>query len=249
METTPTGSGGSGGSGTTASSTSTTTATSASSSASSSTGGTATCESLAEAIAAVMQGTEACTAVVRLDYGSHSVLGFDVKCAPYAASNEEKARATAQADTGQGQAGQSIAGAQPEDEWVFWQGAGDFGGSAAVSRRNGTSVFGGTTVWSGKGEITYPKAWKPVSAIGLGCGQTGQEPPQARGFDLGTGQKLAESDVTAALAVVWNTAVPAGLRQKGYVFDAMVLLYPRTVGAFDPTTAEWIVLVNSGWLE
>lgn len=35
----------------------------------------------------------------------------------------------------------------------------------------------------------------------------------------------------------------------GYVFGATVLRYPRTVGAFDPTTAEWIVLLNGGWLE
>lgn len=30
------------------------------------------------------------------------------------------------------------------------------------------------------------------------------------------------------------------------VHSAVVLLYPRTVGAFDPTTAEWIVLINGG---
>ena len=57
------------------------------------------------------------------------------------------------------------------------------------------------------------------------------------------------ADVDAALAVVWQTALPEGLWQGGYVFDAAVLLYPRTVGAFDPATAEWVALVNSGWLE
>ena len=255
VETTSSGSGGSGGAIATSTSTGASTAsstgasTASSTSASSSTGGTAPCDTIIDAIASVMKGPEARTAVVRLDHGSHAILGFDVKCAPYAATDEATARATAQADTGQGQGGQSIAGAQPDDEWVFWQAAGDFGGSAAVSRRNGTSVFGGTTVWSGKGDITYPKAWQPPSTIGLGCGQTGLMLPQARGYDLGTGQELAAGDVNAALEAVWNTAVPAGLSKNGYVFDAMVLLYPRTVGAFDPTTAEWIVIVNGGWLD
>ncbi|MFT3771383.1 MAG: hypothetical protein QM820_38710 [Minicystis sp.] len=195
-----------------------------------------------------MNAGEACTAVVRLDYVSRKILGFEVMCAHYAAIDETAARAVAQADTGQGQSGQSIAGALPEDEWVFWQSAGDFGGAAAVSRRNGTSVFGGTVVWGGKGDITYPKSWQPPSAIGEGCGAP--DPNfKARGFDLGGGQKLADADVQAALAVVQSTAVPAALWQGGYLFDAMVLLYPRTVGAMDPAAAEWIVLLNSGWLE
>jgi hypothetical protein len=34
-----------------------------------------------------------------------------------------------------------------------------------------------------------------------------------------------------------------------YLFDAVVLLYPRTTGAFDPATAEWIALLQGGWLE
>jgi hypothetical protein len=35
----------------------------------------------------------------------------------------------------------------------------------------------------------------------------------------------------------------------GYPFDAAVLLCPRTVGDFDPSTAEWVVSIQSGWLE
>jgi len=29
----------------------------------------------------------------------------------------------------------------------------------------------------------------------------------------------------------------------------VVLRYPRSVGMFDPTTAEWVVIVSGGWLE
>ena len=55
--------------------------------------------------------------------------------------------------------------------------------------------------------------------------------------------------MTAALQVVWNTALPNGLWKNGYVFDAVVLLYPPSVGAFDPNVAEWVVLLSSGWLD
>jgi hypothetical protein len=49
--------------------------------------------------------------------------------------------------------------------------------------------------------------------------------------------------------VVHHTSLPAALWKGGYVFNAIVLRYPRTVGAFDPTTAEWIILLNGGYLE
>ena len=33
---------------------------------------------------------------------------------------------------------------------------------------------------------------------------------------------------------------------SGELFEAVVLLYPRTVGLLDPQAAEWIVIVNAG---
>ena len=55
--------------------------------------------------------------------------------------------------------------------------------------------------------------------------------------------------MTEAAYAVLDTALPAAFWQWGYVFDIMVLLYPRSVGAFNPTTAEYIVLLNAGYLE
>lgn len=207
------------------------------------------CEAAIDAIAMETSGQGSCTAVVRLDYASLEILGFQIVCGPYGQPTETSARTLAQQDTGFGQTGESLAGALPADEFVFWQSAGDFGGSAAVSRRNGLSVFGGSTVWGGQGDITYPKSWKPADAIGIGCTSPGVPGPQGTGWDLGGGQPLSQAQVGAALAVVWQTALPGGMWKGGYVFDEVVLLYPRSVGAFDPTNAEWIVLVNSGFLE
>ena len=55
--------------------------------------------------------------------------------------------------------------------------------------------------------------------------------------------------MNAAVAVVGQTAVPAAFVTGGYNFDIVVLRYPRSVGEFNPDTAEWIVLWNGGWLE
>jgi hypothetical protein len=49
--------------------------------------------------------------------------------------------------------------------------------------------------------------------------------------------------------VVLATALPAAFRKWGDLFDVVVLLYPRTLGTFDPAAAEYVVLVNAGWLE
>jgi hypothetical protein len=45
-----------------------------------------------------------------------------------------------------------------------------------------------------------------------------------------------------ALRAVYRTALPDAVN----VVDAIVAFYPPTVGAFDPTVAEWLVVLNGG---
>ena len=209
----------------------------------------ADCKAALASIAEQTSGVKACTTLVRLDYQTYAIKGFHIFCDPYAATTEAAARATAQADTGFGQAGQFLSGPVPvEDEYVFWESPGDFGGAGVVSARSGKTVFGGGVVWAGAGQITYPATFQPPGLLGEKCDNVSPL-PSARGWDLGGGQPLSTAQITAALDVVWGTALPDGLAQGGYLFDAVVLLYPPSVGAVDPTVAEWEVLVNSGWLE
>jgi hypothetical protein len=205
---------------------------------------------LSKAIGDETTGVVTCTTVVRLDYQSLDILGFQLSCGKYTQVDEQTARQSAEADTGYGLAGQALAGTNPQDEYVFWEAPGDFGGASAVNARNGLSVFGGSIVWGGSGEITYPGDWRPASELGPDCiPVTNALPPPARGFDLADGTELDAAEIDDALSQAWVTALPDGLMQGGYVFDAVVVLYPRSVGAMDPSTAEWIVMVNSGWLE
>lgn len=212
--------------------------------------GGAACQALSEAIAGETSGVKTCSTVVRLDYESLDILGFQIICGSYAQVNETKARQTAQTDTGYGSAGSMLSPPNPEDAYVFYEAPGDFGGAAVVNARNGLSVFGGSIVWSGTGEITYPSTWRPAEELGPDCTPTVNAlPPTARGYDLDAGAPLDSADVEDPLSAAWVTALPDGLWQVGYVFDAVVVMYPRTVGMFDPASAEWIVMLNSGWLE
>jgi len=168
-----------------------------------------------------------------------------VLCAVIALTNEAEAAFTAQADTRFGLGAELLSGESPEDEYVFWQSPGDLGGVGVTSARSGTSVFGGSIRWDGVGQVTYPVTFEPAAGLGSGC-STLVPKPMARGFDLRAGEPLPDEQVSAALDVVWTTAVPDGLAQANSIFDAVVLLYPPAVGDFDPTIAEYVVLVNSG---
>lgn len=109
-------------------------------------------------------------------------------------------------------------------------------------------MFGGSIVWDGRGDITYPQAWDPPGELAADCGAIG-DLGTTLGYDLVTGGELDPADVAAVAEHVMATAVPGAFWQVGYVFSMVALRYPRSVGAFDPTTAEWIALVDGGWLE
>ena len=65
---------------------------------------------------------------MRLGYETRAILGFELLCAPYSQVDEATARQTAYDDTGYGLGGMAASGEDPEDEYVFYQTPGDFGG-------------------------------------------------------------------------------------------------------------------------
>lgn len=190
--------------------------------------------------------SQACTAVIRLDHNTLTLKGYQLVCGPPKTVTEAQARATAQTDTGYGSSGQALNPPSPADEFVFYMAPGDFGGASSVSADTGLSVFGGSIIWMGTGQITYPKTWRQVSTLGSGCAP-GKGIPSAVGYDLvSTSQPLPTADVNKVLAIVKQTAIPAAMWSGGKVHDAVVLRYPRSVGMFNPNTAEWIALINGG---
>jgi hypothetical protein len=190
----------------------------------------------------------ACTVTVRLDYQTRDLISYAVICGSYATVSESEARSQAQADSGYGSVGSMLNEAEPDDYFVFYQAPGDFGGASAVSATTGLTTFGGSIIWMGIGEITHPTTWRDADELAGDCSTSGGF-PDSRGWDLRGGGALEASDFSTVLDVVEQTAVTGAFWHGGYIFDAVVLLYPRSVGMFDPTTAEWIVMVSGGWLE
>jgi len=212
-------------------------------------GAASDCAAIAASIARQTQLLGTCTAVVRLDYASLKILGHAFVCGRYAATDEATARRTASADVAFPYSspvgeGNLLSGPSSRDQWVFLVPPSDFGGVAAVSVHSGLTVFAGSIVWMGTGSILLPATWE-TSDLGPGCGLPGGW--SSRGFNLASGE--APDRMGDAANVVLGTALPAGFQRWGSVLDVVVLLYPRTLGAFDPTAAEYIVLVNAGWLE
>ena len=209
----------------------------------------ASCEEKSQALGEELfldQGS--CTATIRLDYQSLEVLGYQLFCGAYTSIDEATAREAAQLATGYGEAGQSLGGESPEGAYVFYEAPGDFGGVGAVSARTGLAVFGGSIVWDGAGDLTYPAQWRGAESLGSGCDPEGAI-PSALGYDLAQGGEVAEADMSRVLAEVQQTAIIDAMWSRGSIFEAVVLLYPRSVGVFNPESAEWVILLNGGWLE
>jgi hypothetical protein len=189
---------------------------------------------------------QACTAVVRLDFRTRSILGYQVICAPASiGASEEQALKTALAQTNisSNAIPVSVGSGTPMDEFVFFATPSDLGGIAAVSATMGQSVFAGTIVFGGRGEITYPMTWRPAVDLRADCSPLSGVVPR-RGWDAVARTPLSVANVDAADQIVERTAISAAFRDGGNVASVFVLLYPRTVADFDPATAEWIVILN-----
>lgn len=224
-------------------------------------GGSPACQAAADKLAEDLGGaTSSCTVAVRLS-SSLQILGYAVFCGGYAQPDEATARDQVMADMGISPGcspSTSVTGSQPSDEFVFSQpvsfaqcfccGNGWIG---AVGARNGLTVFGMPVVIGGNPVAKdYPAAWKPAADLASGCPAPAPL-PKARGFSFTSqdhpGEKLDDASIHSALQAVWQTALPAAYAKKQYVFDAVVL---RALGSFmDNGSPDYVVLVNSGWLE
>ncbi len=208
------------------------------------------CTDEAAALAELLGGAgQACSVTVRLDYTTYAILGYQVFCDAYSPVAESAARVVAEADTTFGE-GSLLLSSSPSEYYLFYESPGDVGGAAVVNSDVGMTVFGGSIVWLGTGDINYPATWRNGAELGASCAPGGLSDRMHEGWNLMNGEALTATQVDAALNVVDRTGVPGGFASgPGYIFSTLVLLYPRSVGEFNPATAEWIVIVNGGWLE
>lgn len=152
----------------------------------------------------------------------------------------------------------SLTGSTPKDDFVFFQPPSlacanvccGNGWLTAVSARNSLTLFGATLGIGPDVGPSYPGSWEATSDVGWDCSEAVGK-PSARGFDLSSApatppQPLDAGSLAQALDRVWHTPVPLGLSQRQGLFDAVALRYQYSTG---PSGIQWLVLLNSGWLE
>jgi len=185
-----------------------------------------------------------CSVIVRLDHDTLEVLGYRSFCAPYRDLwlDEQAARDLTECCSMAG----TVLNLPSETElWVFYVTPGDFGDVAVVSNHVVQRVFEASIVWDGMGEIVFPGVWTEPGALGSDCGTTPM-PDSLRSYDLVEGGTIAEDDLGEVWTVVGSSALPFAMNEQGRPLRAAVLRYPRTVGVFDPTTAEYVVVLEGG---
>jgi len=199
-----------------------------------------------------------CTGVLRLDYQSLEPLGYSIVCGDSQAVDEATARATMEQDLDVASLPHSaqaelisdpgsVVGGNGDGMYVFYSSPADFGYVGAVSSRNGLTVFGGSIVWSGTGSLLSPQSWEGSADLGVGCGAYAPQRVAVSTFDL-TGSE-SSLDAEPIIDAAWDTVLPGALLDgtAAYLLNAIVIVYPRTVGVFDPVEAEYVVLINAGW--
>lgn len=204
----------------------------------------ADCSVAAEAIARL--AGPFCTTVLRLDYRTRAPLGWNLQCgAPSSPTEAEARKALAPYappyTTPDSYALRPTVAPFP---FVFHVPPSDFGAVGLVSRRTGVVAFAGGVVWSGRGEIAFPTAWRPATELAGSC--VGPALPPTDRF-LPSGELVDDSK--AALDAAWSTALPLGLAKVHRLVGAFVLGYPRTVGGLNPAAAEWVIVIESSVLE
>lgn len=197
---------------------------------------------------AMAQAGNGCAGVVRFSLFEHELLGFQLLCGPYQTIDEEQALDLARSEGRCGYSGaRVISPPDPDDAYVFYVPALDLGCGAVVSSETGLTLFAGSFIWQGDGDITYPASWRDPSLLGSACAAQSM-PASVRGYNLVVGEDLSAEKTEAALADVAGTALPDALALRGELRSAVILEYPRRLGVYDGRTAEWIVILNGGQL-
>lgn len=191
-----------------------------------------------------------CHLLVRLDYVSRLPVGYAGICGDAspttAAQGLEVLGAFDQADTGEGAEDLAHVGAQATPEtWAYFDPPADFGGAGIVSARTGQVLWRGSIVWDGTGHHVFPPLWGFASQLGARCPSSTAVTPAADAIDFRDGSLLSDTVRDAVLATLDQTVALDALATHGTLAPATVHLYPRTIGEFQPSEAEWIIVLTS----
>jgi hypothetical protein len=205
------------------------------------------CESeIAALIPLVAESEGGCSVLVRVHHETLTILGYQPTCTelPDEALDEAQARTLTECCAS---AGTAVETPVDMDPWVFHaEPEGDaLGHAAIVSSHVGELVFE-ATIGRGEtpGDITFPEAWAEAQGLGESCGATPEL--ELSSYDLVEGGAVDDERLREVWSVVGSTALPIAMGVAGELQRVVVLRYPRTVSDFDASTAEYMVVLESG---
>ncbi|MFN8495850.1 MAG: hypothetical protein U0350_50120 [Caldilineaceae bacterium] len=117
--------------------------------------------------------------------------------------------------------------------------ASDFGGLAVFDSCSGHILHAGAIVWMGRGEQIYPTNPLPPETIT----RTGQPASAPTLLDV-LSSPYAPPD--GAEKQAWEAVADLNIIQEFATAPYRVLMYvyPRSVGIFDPSSADWVICVH-----
>ena len=198
-------------------------------------------------VSTVTRSDGGCSVLVRVHHETRTILGYQPTCAavPDEPLDEAQARALTECC---GSTGTALA--EPEDggPWVFWAAPGDGepGEVSVVSSHVGARIFEASVgQGSATGELSFPEVWAGPQGLGEGCSAVTTPDPVS--YDLVEGgSPLPAERAREVWGVVGSTALPLAMSTVGELRRIVVIRYPRTIDELDPSTAEFMVVIEAG---
>ena len=126
---------------------------------------------------------------------------------------------------------------------------GDFSWSRFLYEATGDTVFYGTTVWHGRGDREVPSELvSPDSFSQLAVAAPNpisiEYYPICEEFIFDCRENWERSEADSVWASVRTLDIVEAFAKRSYRVG--LYLYPRTIGGFDPRSADWIVFLYAG---
>lgn len=192
------------------------------------------CTSARKAIVDAISNAQECAAVIRLDYRSYAVKGYQLVCGALKPTDAKGAVAATHYSYG---ASSLRTPSDSSDEHVFLNPPMDLGSLSVVSSRTGALVFEGSMIWSGSGKIDFPEKWMTDGMVGCNNSEIPQPSIRVMSYE---GDSLGK-----IMKAVWQTALPAAMAQTSDLQDALIFYYAPSEGFFSANLAEWIYVLNA----
>ncbi len=116
---------------------------------------------------------------------------------------------------------------------------GDFGGFAVSHRCSGLVLYAGSIVWSGTGRQLYPAISIPPNALKRAPSRRAPTPER---IDVVSVPYANEDEGIAAWKSIQDLNFVQDMAHGPY--SVLVYLYPRSVGVFAPSNADWVIFVH-----